>query len=57
MKTHPTLLPLCERNPPVTGGLLSQKAIYTSFSLKLALAASWANNLDAGDFKLIMTSP
>ena len=63
METFSAFLALCEENPPVTGGYLSQRPVTRSFDalfdVHLKDKNGWANNRDAGDFKrivLIMTS-
>ena len=48
METFSVLLALCEGNPPVTGGFLSQRSETRSFDVFLK---GWANNRDAGDLR------
>ena len=54
METFPTLLAICEGNPPVTGGFPSKRPVTRSFGdlFDLRLDDQWANNRDAGDLRL-----
>ena len=53
MVAFSALLALCEGNPPVTGGFLSQRPGTLSFDVCFfcAWTNGWANNRDAGDLR------
>ena len=53
METFSTLLALCEGNPPVTDGFLSQRPVTRCFDIffDLHLTKPWVNNRDDGDLR------
>ena len=53
METCSALLALCDGNPPVTGGVPSQRPVTWSFDVSLirAWTNGWANNRGAGDLR------
>ena len=53
METFSALLVLCEGNPPVASGFLSQRPVTRSFDVSLICAwtHSWANARDAGGLR------
>ena len=53
METFSALLAFCEKNSPVTGGILSQRPMTQNFAVffDLRLNKQLSNNRDAGDLR------
>ena len=53
METFSALLALCEGNPPMTGGLPSERLVTRNFDVFFDLRRNkcWANNRETGDLR------